>query len=164
MPHLGVPRTRKMGSAPRNSVSSVFETVLSEIVCGPSLHVKSGRFVQNHVAYESLVGFNNASTQRRAPCVGPERQSWFGQRLRGGQNVSREFWGGGGKRTAECALQNHFWRPQKLGLVWVGASFFKAKDRESPKEGGGKRVVCGGSKNVFGEGFYAEFTVCFPPP
>ena len=41
---------------------------------------------------------------------------------------------------------------------------FKGNDRESPKKGGGKRIVGGGSKNVFGEGFFAEFTVCFPPP
>ena len=35
---------------------------------------------------------------------------------------------------------------------------------ESRQKGGGERIVGGGSKNVFGEGFYAEFTVCFPPP
>ena len=63
--------------------------------------------------------------------------------------------GGGGKRTAECALQNHFWRPQKLGLVWSVPLSFKGNDRESPKKGGGKRIVGGGSKNVFGEGFFA---------
>ena len=54
----------------------------------------------------------------------------------GGENVSREL-GGGGKRTAECALQNHFWRPQKLGLVWSVPLSFKGNDRESPKKGGG---------------------------
>ena len=89
-------------------------------------------------------------------------KNYIGQRLRWGQNVSREF-GGGGNCTAECALQNHFWRPQKLGLVWSGPLSFKGNDRESPKKGGGKRIVGGGSKNVFGEGFFAEFTVCFPP-
>ena len=45
--------------------------------------------------------------------------------------------GGGGERTAECALQNHFWRPQKLGLVWSVPLSFKGNDRESPKRGGG---------------------------
>ena len=25
---------------------------------------------------------------------------------------------GGGERIAKSALQNHFWKPQKLGLVW----------------------------------------------
>ena len=68
--------------------------------------------------------------------------------------------GGGGKRTAECALQNHFWRPQKLGLVWSVPLSLKRNDRESPKKGGGKRIVGWGSKNVFGEGCFAEFTVC----
>ena len=72
---------------------------------------------------------------------------------------------GGGKRTAECALQNHFWRPEKLGLVWSVPLSSKGNDRESPKKGGGKTYRrWGGSKNVFGEGFFAEFTVCFPPP
>ena len=71
---------------------------------------------------------------------------------------------GGGKRTAECALQNHFWRPQKLGLVWSVPLSFKGNDRESPKRGGGETYRGWGSKNVFGEGFFAEFTVCFPPP
>ena len=83
----------------------------------------------------------------------------------GGAKRIAWIWGGGGKRTAECALQNHFWRPQKLGLVWSVPLSFKGNDRESPKKGGGgKRIVGGGSKNVFGEGFFAEFTVCFPPP
>ena len=49
----------------------------------------------------------------------------FGQRAEGGgQNVSREFGGGGGKRTAECALQNPLLGAQKLGVGLVGASFF----------------------------------------
>ena len=71
---------------------------------------------------------------------------------------------GGGKRTAECALQNHFWRPQKLGLVWSVPLSFKGNDIGSPKRGGGKRIVGGGVQKRFGEGSYAEFTVCFPPP
>ena len=87
----------------------------------------------------------------------------IGQWLRGGGKTYRVNLGGG-KRTAECALQNHFWRPQKLGLVWSVPLSFKGNDRESPKKGGGKRIVGGGSKNVFGEGFFAEFTLCFPPP
>ena len=44
--------------------------------------------------------------------------------------------GGGGKRTAERALQNRFWRPQKLGLVWSVPLSFKGNDRESPKKEG----------------------------
>ena len=36
----------------------------------------------------------------------------------GVQNVSCDFGGGGGKRTIECALQNQFWRAQKVGLIW----------------------------------------------
>ena len=43
---------------------------------------------------------------------------------------------GGGKRPAERALQNHFWRPQKLGLVWSVPLSFKGNDRESPKRRG----------------------------
>ena len=80
---------------------------------------------------------------------------------------------GGRKRTAECALQNHFWRPQKLGLVWsVPLSFNKGNDRESPKRGGKtyRRWGFKNGKNVFGEGFlrriYGMFStpLSFPPP
>ena len=35
---------------------------------------------------------------------------------------------------------------------------------ESRQKGGGKRIAGGGSKNVLGEGFFTEFTVCFPTP
>ena len=44
-----------------------------------------------------------------------------GQRLGGGGGETHHVnlvGGGGGKCTAERALQNHFWRPRKLGLVW----------------------------------------------
>ena len=82
----------------------------------------------------------------------------------GGQTYRVNLGGVGGKRTAECALQNHFCRPQKLGLVWSVPLSWKGNDRESPKKGGEKRIVGGGSKNVFGQGFFAEFTVCFPTP
>ena len=72
---------------------------------------------------------------------------------------------GGGERTAKCALQNHFWRPQKLGLVWSVPLSLKGNDRESPKRGGGKRIVGGGSKNVFGEGFFLpNLRYVFHPP
>ena len=39
----------------------------------------------------------------------------------GGQNVSCDFFLGG-KRTIECALQNQFWRPQKVD--WCGKCHF----------------------------------------
>ena len=67
---------------------------------------------------------------------------------------------GGGERTAERALQNHFWRPQKLGLVWSVPLSFKGNDRESPKRGGECIVGGGGPKTFLGRGF----TVCSPPP
>ena len=51
----------------------------------------------------------------------------------------------------------------EIGVVWSVPLSFKRNGRESPKRGG-KRIVGGGSRKVFGEGFYAEFTVCFPPP
>ena len=87
----------------------------------------------------------------------------LGQLLRGaGQNVSREFGGGGETYCRVCSPKPHFWRPQKLGLVWSVPLSCKGNDRESAKKGGGKRIVGGGSKNVLGEGFYAEFPVCFP--
>ena len=36
----------------------------------------------------------------------------------GGAKRIVRFWGGGGKRTIKCPLQNQFWRPQKVGFVW----------------------------------------------
>ena len=72
-----------------------------------------------------------------------------------GQNVSREF--GGEKRTAERALQNHFWRPQKLALVWSVPLSFKRNDRESPKRRG-ERIVGGGG------GVQRRFCGMFLPP
>ena len=50
-----------------------------------------------------------------------------------------------------------------MGLLLSVPLSLKGNDRESPKRGG-KRIVGGGSKNVFWEGFFAEFTICFPPP
>ena len=51
----------------------------------------------------------------------------------GGENVSRDF---GGRRAVERALQNHFWRSQKLGLVWSVPLSFKGNGKESQKRGG----------------------------
>ena len=67
----------------------------------------------------------------------------------GGQNVSCEFGG-----ATYCRVWG-----------WAGRCLFLLREMtESHQKGEGKRIVGGGSKNVFGEGFYAKFTVCFPPP
>ena len=47
-----------------------------------------------------------------------------------------------------------------MGLVWSVPLSFKGNDRESPKRGGKTYRRWGGSKDVFGEGFYGMF----PPP
>ena len=67
-------------------------------------------------------------------------KGWAAAAEGGGKTYRVNLGGGGGKRTAECALQNHFWRPQKLGLVWSVPLSFKGNDRESPKKGGGGNV------------------------
>ena len=98
--------------------------------------------------------------------------SSLGQRLRGGGGgKTYRVTLGGGKRTAECALQNHFWRPQKSGLVWSVPLSFKGNDRESPKKGGGgKRIVGWGVQKRFWGGvfhrIYGMFStpLSFPPP
>ena len=72
-----------------------------------------------------------------------------GQRLGGGRNVARNF--GEGEGTVKHALQNHFWRPQKL--VWSVPLFFKWQRVAY-------RLVGRGSKHVFGEGFHGMS----PPP
>ena len=92
--------------------------------------------------------------------------SEIGQRQRGGGKTYRVIWGGGGgKRTAERALQNHLWRPQKLGLVWSVPLSFKGNDRESPKKGGGKTYRRGGGPKTFlGRGFSQNLRYVFHPP
>ena len=68
----------------------------------------------------------------------------------GGQNVSCDF--GGGKRTIECALQNQFWRPQKVGFAWSVRVSSKENNR-AKTNWGGKRIIGGGvQKNRFWEG------------
>ena len=59
----------------------------------------------------------------------------------------RAFWGG--ERTIGCALQNQFWRAQKVGLVW--------SVHVPSKQNDGKRIIGGGVQAVFGEGFYCMF-------
>ena len=85
----------------------------------------------------------------------------------GGQTYRMNL-GEGGKRTAECALQNHFWRPQKL--VWSVPLSFKGNDRESPKKGGGetyrrwevqKRFWGGVFRRIYG---MFSTPLSFPPP
>ena len=105
---------------------------------------------------------------RRSETCGRGRRAsldffWIWAAAEGGAKRIAWIWGGG-KRTAECALQNHFWRPQKLGLVWAVPLSFKGNDRESPKKGGGKRIVGGGSKNVFGGGVFRRIYGMFSPP
>ena len=76
----------------------------------------------------------------------------------GGQNVSCDF--GGGKRTIERALQNQFWRPQKVGFAWSVPVSSKENNR-AKTNGGGKRIIGGGGQKPFlGRGFM----VCFPLP
>ena len=81
----------------------------------------------------------------------------------GGQNVSCDL--GWGKRTIKHPLQNQFWRPQKVGFVWsVPVPLRRMTLR---KQRGGKSYhKWGGSKTVFGEGFYGIFSppLSFPPP
>ena len=66
-----------------------------------------------------------------------------------------------GERTTECALENQFWRPQKVGLVWsVPVSSNENNSSRTTGGGGGELYHRWGSKIGFGEGF----VVCFPLP
>ena len=66
--------------------------------------------------------------------------------------------GGGGERTIERALQNQFWRPQKVGLVWsVPVS---CKEMTGRGQRGGETYHRRCPKPVLGRGFM----VCFSPP
>ena len=73
---------------------------------------------------------------------------------KGGQNVSCDF-GRGGKRTIECALQNQFWRPQKVGFAWSVPVSSKGNNRAKTNGVGGTSWV-GGSKTVFGKGLHVH--------
>ena len=57
------------------------------------------------------------------------------------------FWGG--KRTIECPLQNHFWRPQKVGFVWSVPVSSKGVTWREQIGGGGERIISGGVQNCF---------------
>ena len=85
----------------------------------------------------------------------------LGRRLMGGQNGSCDF--GEGKRTIGCALQNQFWRPQKVSFAWSEPVSAKENNRAKTK-GGGKRIIIGGGgvQNSYWEG--RGFMVCFPLP
>ena len=82
--------------------------------------------------------------------------------------------GGGAKRIrvnlggGEIVLQSVLSKTTFGGLRnwgWSGRCLFLLREMTgSRQKRGGKRIVGGGSENVFGEGFFAEFTVCFPPP
>ena len=78
--------------------------------------------------------------------------------------------GGGGKRTAERALQSHF-----LGGLrnwgWSGRCLFlfKGNDRESPKRGGGESRQKGGGERIGAGGVQKRFwggvlRYVLPPP
>ena len=88
-------------------------------------------------------------------------------RLLVGKRLIVRFWGGGGKRTIECAFQNQFWRPQKVGFAWSEPVSSKENNR-TKTNGGGETYHRwgGGSKTIFGNGFYGMFSppVSFPPP
>ena len=84
----------------------------------------------------------------------------------GGQNISCDF--GGGERTIECALQNKFWRAEKVGFAWSVPVSSKENNRAKTNGGGGGETYdrWGGPKPFLGEGFYGMFSppLSFPPP
>ena len=86
----------------------------------------------------------------------------IGNSQRGGQNVSCAFGGGGGERTVKRPLQTQFWRPQKVGFVWSVPVSSMENDIAWAKGGGNRITSGGGSKTVFGEGFY--FLLPWVPP
>ena len=66
----------------------------------------------------------------------------------GGAKRIVRFWGG--KRTIECAFQNQFWRPQKVGFAWSEPVSSEENSR-TKTNGGGKRIIGGGVQNRFWE-------------
>ena len=82
----------------------------------------------------------------------------------GGAKRIAWIWGGGENVLQSVLSKTTFGGHRNWG--WSGRCLFLLREMtESHQKGGGaKRIVGGGSKNVFGEGFFAEFKVCFPPP
>ena len=83
----------------------------------------------------------------------------------GGGKAYRVNLGGGGKGNV---LQSVLAKTTFGGLRnsgWSGRCLFLLREMtESCQKGGRETYRRWGSKNVCGEGFFAEFTVCFPPP
>ena len=90
---------------------------------------------------------NKGSKEIEKKKKGLEGQGW--EIANGGQNVLCDFFGGGGKCTIECALQNQFWD-------WSGLCQFPLLRKMTL--GGG--IIGGEVQNRFEEGFM----VCFPLP
>ena len=68
-----------------------------------------------------------------------------------GGKTYRAFLWGMGIRTIQHALQNQFWRPQEVGLVWSVPISSKGNDRAWTN--GGENVSwVGGIQKRFGEG------------
>ena len=86
------------------------------------------------------------------------KTTWGG----GGGNRIVRF--GGGKRTIACALQNHFWRAQKVGLVWSVPVHSKEKCQCVNNGEGGGNHRWGGPKLFLGRGFMVCFPLSSPPP
>ena len=65
----------------------------------------------------------------------------------GGAKRIVRFWGG--KRTIERALQNQFWRPQKVGFAW---SVPVSSEERAKTNGGETYHRWGGVQSRFWEG------------
>ena len=94
----------------------------------------------------------------------------FGQQLRGGQNVSREFGGGGGNVLQSVLSKTTFGGLRNWG--WSGRCLFLLREmtESRQKRGGGKRIAAGGVQKRFWGGvfrrIYGMFStpLSFPPP
>ena len=94
---------------------------------------------------------------------------WAAAEGGGGGKTYRVNLGGGGNVLQSVLSKTTFGGLRNWG--WSGRCLFLLREMtESRQKRGGKRIVDGGSKNVFGEGFFAEFygmfstPLSFPPP
>ena len=90
------------------------------------------------------------SPDPKSAVQGPSSSSCDLGNGKGGGSMYLAIWGGG-KRTVECALQIHFWRPLQVGLVWSVPVSCKENDR-AWTNGRGKRIGGGGPKPSLGRG------------
>ena len=95
-----------------------------------------------------------------------QQRKLLGKWLMGGENVSCDFFLGGGETYHRARPPKPVLEASESGIAWSEPVSSKKNNRAKTNGGGGKRIIGGGSKTVFGKGFHGMFSppLSFPPP